>query len=263
MHRPRRLASRDTAPVDCPPPAPAPAPPVQSARVAPARAFFGGRPVTVAFRLRGCSPESLAVEIARVRGGRVVRRLALRAAAPHALLRLRWNGLTGAGRAAPDGRYVVRVRAGGGGPARRLGSFVLRGYVYPVRGRHRDRGGIGVFGAPRSGGRIHQGYDVDAACGTPLVAARAGRVVRRVYDPVLYGNLVVIRAAATRRDLWYAHMSRVSVRRGRRVRTGQRIGSVGATGNARFVGCELHFEVRDRGRPIDPQPLLRAWDSWS
>lgn len=229
----------------------------------PPRAFFGARPVAIAFRLRGCLPAPFRVEIVRVAGGRVARRFAVPAAAPHTLQRLRWNGLTSAGRSARDGRYVVRLLARGAGPARRLGSFVLRGYVYPVRGSHRDRGGIGVFGAPRSGGRTHQGYDVDAACGTPLAAARAGRVVRRVYDPLLYGNLVVIRAAATRRDLWYAHMSRVSVRRGERVRTGQRIGRVGATGNARYVGCELHFEIRERGRPIDPRPLLHAWDGWS
>jgi murein DD-endopeptidase MepM/ murein hydrolase activator NlpD len=47
------------------------------------------------------------------------------------------------------------------------------------------------------------------------------------------------------------------------VRTGQRIGVVGATGNARSVGCHLHFEIHSRGRPIDPEPELRAWDRWS
>ena len=42
-----------------------------------------------------------------------------------------------------------------------------------------------------------------------------------------------------------------------------RIGVVGATGNARTVGCHLHFEIHSRGRPIDPEPALHAWDHWS
>jgi len=47
------------------------------------------------------------------------------------------------------------------------------------------------------------------------------------------------------------------------VHTGQRIGSVGKTGNARTVGCHLHFEIHLRGQPIDPEPALRRWDRFS
>jgi murein DD-endopeptidase MepM/ murein hydrolase activator NlpD len=89
-------------------------------------------------------------------------------------------------------------------------------------------------------------------------------VVKNVYDPVLYGNLLIVRGRKSHRDYWYAHLAQRSrFRRGARVRTGQRIGVVGATGNARTVGCHLHFEIHSRGRPIDPGPELRAWDSWS
>jgi murein DD-endopeptidase MepM/ murein hydrolase activator NlpD len=105
---------------------------------------------------------------------------------------------------------------------------------------------------------------VVAACGTPLAAARAGRVVKNVYDPVLYGNLLIVRGSKSHRDYWYAHLARRSrFGRGARVRTGERIGVVGATGNARTVGCHLHFEIHSRGRPIDPEPALHAWDRWS
>jgi murein DD-endopeptidase MepM/ murein hydrolase activator NlpD len=50
---------------------------------------------------------------------------------------------------------------------------------------------------------------------------------------------------------------------GDRVRTGERIGSIGATGNARTTGCHLHFEIRSRGVPIDPAPELHAWGTCS
>ncbi|MEY2443216.1 MAG: hypothetical protein QOJ46_2642, partial [bacterium] len=41
------------------------------------------------------------------------------------------------------------------------------------------------------------------------------------------------------------------------------IGRIGATGNARTIGCHLHFEIRKHGVPIDPAPELHAWDAWS
>jgi murein DD-endopeptidase MepM/ murein hydrolase activator NlpD len=179
---------------------------------------------------------------------------------------LRWDGLTGGGAVAPGGGYRVRVRAAGGAPGsgRNVGRVTLRSHIYPIRGRHADRGAGGAFGVPRSGGRVHEGFDVFSPCGTPVVAARGGLVRRVVYDPVLYGWLVVIRGIHTHRDYWYAHLlGRPRVRAGQRVRTGARIGSIGATGNARTIGCQLHFELRPRGVPVDPAPELHAWDAWS
>lgn len=130
--------------------------------------------------------------------------------------------------------------------------------MFPVRGPHWDRGPVGHFGAPRSGGRIHQGFDIMARCGTPVVAAHGGVVVRNFYDPVLYGHLLIIRVRPEHRDYWYAHLAHRPRVPGL-VRTGQRIGRVGASGNARTVGCQLHFEIRVKGRPIDPAPKLRRW----
>lgn len=136
--------------------------------------------------------------------------------------------------------------------------------MFPVLGPHWTRGTIGEFGAPRSGGRSHEGFDVVAACGTPLVAAATGRVLRSAYDPVLYGNYLKIHGQGERRIYFYAHLTRAApVRRGDQVWAGRRVGAVGKTGNARTVGCHLHFEIHLRGNPIDPAPALGRWDRYS
>ncbi len=126
------------------------------------------------------------------------------------------------------------------------------------------RGAIGEYHAPRSGGRIHEGFDITAACGTRLVAVRNGRVLRRGFDPVLYGNYLLIHGEGDKRSYFYAHLSRpAKVRRGEEVWEGQPVGFVGETGNAAGTGCHLHFEIHLRGTPIDPGPALRRWDRYS
>jgi murein DD-endopeptidase MepM/ murein hydrolase activator NlpD len=245
------------------PAAPADAFALLHARVRPRHAYVAGRPVRIDFRVAAPASSELQVEVVREATGRPVRRFALPPEAPGVARRVEWDGVTDGGRTAPGGRYRARVRAPDG-RARSAGRFTLRSHVYPIRGPHADRGPIGAFGVGRSGGRRHEGFDVDAACGTAVVAARGGVVTRADYDPVLYGNLVIIRGERTRRDYWYAHLARTPrLRPGDRVRTGTRIGSIGATGNARTVGCHLHFEIRARGVPIDPAPALHAWDAWS
>jgi murein DD-endopeptidase MepM/ murein hydrolase activator NlpD len=219
--------------------------------------------VRIAFTIDGAAQPILQVDVVRAATGHRVRRLTTESAVAPPRRRVTWDGLTAAGEVAPDGRYRIGVRAPGGA-VHDAGTLVLHSHVYPIRGPHRDRGSAGAFGVARSGGRVHQGFDVFAPCGTPVVAARGGRVVRVSCDPVLYGNIVVIRGAHTHRDYWYAHLLRAPrLRAGRHVLTGWRIGSVGATGNARTIGCQLHFELRPRGRPIDPAAELHAWDRWS
>jgi murein DD-endopeptidase MepM/ murein hydrolase activator NlpD len=233
--------------------------------VAPAKIFFGRDPVRVSFRFAGVAPKDLDVEIVSERTGRIARRLVLESAVPGTVQHLQWDGVTGAGQAAGDGRYRVRVVVSGTSERRRLGAFTLRGHMFPIRGPHADRGGIGYFGAPRNGGRIHEGFDVNAACGTRMIAARAGVVIRSHYDPVLYGNDVIIRGTREGRTYRYSHLRDTPlVKRGDRVRTGQQIGFVGDTGNARTVGCHLHFELRSHsGRLLDPAPFLHEWDRFS
>jgi murein DD-endopeptidase MepM/ murein hydrolase activator NlpD len=156
--------------------------------------------------------------------------------------------------------HPVDSSASGG----RDGGVAYFAHVFPVQGPHWTRGPIGEFGAPRSGGRTHEGFDVVAACRTPPVAVATGRVLRSGYDPVLYGNYLLIHGQGERRGYFYAHLWRPArVHRGDRVWAGERVGIVGETGNARSVGCHLHFEIHVRGRPIDPAPELRRWDRYS
>jgi peptidoglycan hydrolase-like protein with peptidoglycan-binding domain len=118
-------------------------------------------------------------------------------------------------------------------------------FVRPVRAPLGDR-----FG-PR-GNRFHAGIDFSAAYGRRVVAARAGRVsFAGWYDG--YGLVVILRHGDGVRT-WYAHLSSAAVHRGMRVRTGTRVGLVGATGEA--TGPHLHFEVRVRGAAVDPLPAL-------
>jgi murein DD-endopeptidase MepM/ murein hydrolase activator NlpD len=94
-----------------------------------------------------------------------------------------------------------------------------------------------------------------------LLAVRTGTVLRTGYDPVLYGSFLLVHGAGEGRNYFYSHLRQPPlVSKGDRIWAGQRVGRVGATGNARTVGCHLHFEIRAHGRPIDPEPALRRWD---
>lgn len=149
-----------------------------------------------------------------------------------------------------------------------LPSGVLSGksHVFPIRGPHDYGSGGASFGSGRAG-HSHQGHDVFARCGTPLVAARGGTVQVSSYH-ALSGNYVVIDGDGTGADYAYMHLvERSPFRKGDRVMTGQRIGAVGDSGNAR--GCHLHFELwtapgyYEGGRPVDPLRALKAWDRTS
>ena len=109
-----------------------------------------------------------------------------------------------------------------------------------------------TFG-PR-GNRFHSGIDLVAPRGTPVYAARAGKVVYADWADGGWGFLVVVDHGRGERT-WYAHLSRIDVRKGVWLGAGVRVGAVGATGNA--SGPHLHFEVRVRGAAVDPLRLLR------
>ena len=113
-------------------------------------------------------------------------------------------------------------------------------------------GPIGDVFGPR-GNRFHAGIDILAPRGTPVGAAAAGHVTWAGRLAGGWGNLVVVAHADGVRTM-YAHLSSIAVRLGQRVARGDRLGAVGATGDA--TGPHLHFEVRLRGAAVDPRPAL-------
>ena len=135
-------------------------------------------------------------------------------------------------------------------------------HIFPISGPHNYGGSQSVFGAPRSGHR-HQGHDVFAKSGTPLVAVFHGKVAWKRYQSGGAGNYVVIHGDDGR-DYVYMHMlAPAIVSEGDRVAPGQQVGEVGCTGAC--SGPHLHFELwtphwYDGGRPYDPLPLLKRWD---
>lgn len=182
-----------------------------------------------------------------------------------------WYGRASDGKPAPDGTYGLAIGDGGGTGARitggQVGTFSLYAHKFPVRGPH-DYGGAGSrFGAGR-GDHIHQGQDLSAACGTPLVAAQGGNVRVRSYQGSGAGYYIVIRGKGSGKDYVYMHMQGPGpLSAGDKVRTGQRIGKVGSTGSS--TGCHLHFERWTKpgwyegGKPYDPLKSLKYWDSYS
>ena len=131
--------------------------------------------------------------------------------------------------------------------------------AFPVRGRHDFGTAVNGFG----GGRGHEGQDIFAACGTRVVAARAGTVVE-AETAGNEGNYVVLKAADGPHQA-YLHLLRPSsVRKGDRVTAGEPIGKVGDSGNA--DGCHLHFELwtapgRFAGSVRNPRAALDRWAS--
>ncbi|WP_310396046.1 M23 family metallopeptidase [Hymenobacter sp.] len=143
------------------------------------------------------------------------------------------------------GRYTLRV-----GREPSLG-------VFPVQGR--ADAAVGSFwGAARdAGARQHEGIDIFAPRGTPVLAAAAGYVTRTGETP-LGGRVVWLAAAEHGNHLYYAHLDKQLVTPGQQVRAGDTLGLVGNTGNARTTVPHLHFGIYRRSQgALDPFPFVR------
>jgi biotin carboxyl carrier protein len=136
--------------------------------------------------------------------------------------------------------------------------------VFPVAGAFDFGGTDARFGAGRVG-HIHEGQDLLAAGGTPVVAPYAGTVSSTSFQSSGAGEYVVLHGADGR-DYFFAHCLRRStaVAEGAPVAAGQTLCLVGATGTT-SGSTHLHFEIWPAGwrvpggAPIDPLPELRAW----
>lgn len=115
-------------------------------------------------------------------------------------------------------------------------------FEWPLRGRVSSH-----FGSRGRG--HHEGIDIPARAGTPVVAAEAGRVIHSEGRLGDYGNVVIVKHAG-RYATVYAHNRRNLVRKGEFVEKGQVIAQVGDSGNA--SGPHLHFEIRRDRLPHDP-----------
>lgn len=133
-------------------------------------------------------------------------------------------------------------------------------FRFPVKGPHTYGDGFGA-------GRGHQGIDIFSKCGTPLIAVHTGVVKAKAFQSSA-GYYVVIDGQGVKQDYMYAHLIKPShLKKGDQVTTGDLVGKMGETGNA--SGCHLHFEIwtgkgwYTGGSPIDPEKLVRYWDSYS
>ncbi len=124
-------------------------------------------------------------------------------------------------------------------PERRGGKL----FLWPVRGRV-----ISKFG-PRVGGLHNDGINIAAPRGAPIYAADNGIVAYTGTGIKGFGNLVLVKHAGG----WttaYAHVDRVLVQRGDRVKRGETIGTIGSTG--KVTRPQLHFEIRKGSRAVNP-----------
>jgi murein DD-endopeptidase MepM/ murein hydrolase activator NlpD len=175
---------------------------------------------------------------------------------PEGQMSIRIAGRDSAGRILRPGAHLSRVT-----------QVQVRAHVFPLRGVFSYGGDDARFGAVRNG-HTHQGQDLLAAEGIPVVAPRSGTIEYVQFQKGGAGWYVVLDGDAENFDYAFMHLQEgsIPVHPGEHVDQGQRLGSVGHTGDAQ--GNHLHFEIWDGpwyngGHPIDPLPYLQQWQQWS
>jgi murein DD-endopeptidase MepM/ murein hydrolase activator NlpD len=145
-------------------------------------------------------------------------------------------------------------------PASKLRELSTKGgYAFPVlMGKHRYSND---WGAARQNTGAHEGNDVFAPAGTPVLAVTDG-TLQRVGTARVPGNRLYLHT--DRGDYYfYGHLSsfEADARSGKRVEAGEVLGYVGSTGDAEPTPPHVHFEIHPGGGPpVNPYPFLRAWE---
>lgn len=162
-----------------------------------------------------------------------------------------------------EARRRAAEEAAGGGDS---GSDDSGGGAPPpvaVSGRTCPVNGVTVFsdtwGAPRSGGRSHQGVDMLSARGTALVAIESGTIKRKSTSSL--GGVTVWVRGNSGDEFYYAHLDSWAsgLTKGQSVSVGEFIGTVGTSGNAPANVPHLHFEYHPGGgSAVNPTPLVRS-----
>jgi murein DD-endopeptidase MepM/ murein hydrolase activator NlpD len=238
-------------------------------------ALAAGTPATFAFRVDGPTP-TVRVRIVLTRPGAAPVRLRLgyrRTGVRHTYV---WTPAALAG-----GEYAVTLKAfdDRGRRLRRTAAASGRGQLavqvappvsvpgagtFPIAGAYTFGGEDGHFGAARDG-HVHEGQDISAAAGTPLVAPVASTVFWVAFQRGGAGHYVVLRAPDGT-DYVFMHLlaGSITVAEGASLAEGRPFAAVGSTGAS--SGPHLHFEIWPDGwyaskasRPIDPLPQLMAW----
>jgi murein DD-endopeptidase MepM/ murein hydrolase activator NlpD len=145
-------------------------------------------------------------------------------------------------------------------PSRTHALLTNKGFVFPVYGAHNYSDTWGAFRADTG---FHEGNDIFAAAGTPVVAVCDGSL-NRVGTLPISGNRLWVKCTEAGDSFFYAHLSAFATdtRGGLHVKAGQVVGFVGSTGDAEQTPPHLHFEVHPRdGKAVDPYPFLKAWEN--
>jgi murein DD-endopeptidase MepM/ murein hydrolase activator NlpD len=114
-----------------------------------------------------------------------------------------------------------------------------------------------TWNAARSSNRLHQGIDIFARRGTPVLSTTQG-IILRVGTNNLGGKVVWILGPSGHRH-YYSHLDRhAEIEAGDRVVRGSEIGYVGNSGNARTTSTHLHYGIYNGNDAVNPYPLLKA-----
>ncbi len=141
------------------------------------------------------------------------------------------------------------------------GSFAFKIYTQPSMAfpvaEKGNRDVQSFWGASRDGGgRSHEGIDIFARRGTPVLATTSGYITRTV-NSGLGGKQVWQRDGLVGNSIYYAHLDSIMLQGGEQVKTGDTLGLVGSTGNAEGGAPHLHFGIYTRGGAVDPYPYVR------